>query len=44
MAQAGELLVNRYKLLDRLGIGAAAEVWRAHDCGAMPPAFVTIFN
>ncbi len=31
MAQAGDRLVNRYTLQDRLGAGAAAEVWRATD-------------
>jgi serine/threonine-protein kinase len=31
MPNSGEILVNRYVLLDRVGAGAAAEVWRATD-------------
>ncbi|TDP92841.1 serine/threonine-protein kinase [Labedaea rhizosphaerae] len=31
MAAAGDLVAERYRLLDRIGGGAMSEVWRGHD-------------
>src|SRR3954447_25053993 len=44
MPQVGDVLVNRYELLDRLGAGTAAEVWRANDRRLGRPVAIKILR